>query len=198
MSQYFENDASVRSDIRRVSCWCKDKKLEFDTDPGVFSYNQVDDASMKLLRFVNLETENVLDLGCGYGLIGIFLKTKYPEISLTQSDVNERALELCRTNCLRNSIVSRIICSDGFERIEQIFDCIILNPPIHAGKEICLRLMRDALSHLNHGGMLYLVIRKKHGALSYIKDLEQIGIVSILDKKDGIIVFRVSPYVNSE
>ena len=197
MSQYFENDSSVRTDIRTVSCWCRDKNLMFDTDHGVFSYNQIDDASMKLVRFISLEDEIVLDLGCGYGFIGIYLKTKYPSIRLTQSDVNERALDLCRSNCLRNGTESDILSSDGFERIEQKFDCIVLNPPIHAGKETCLKLMVDALAHLNSGGLLYLDKKKKHGALSYLKELEQISSVNVLDRKEGICVFSASPLVEN-
>ena len=192
MSQYFENDDNVRSDIRTVTCWCGAKQLDFLTDHGVFSYNQIDDASMKLVRSLPSLTGKVLDLGCGFGFIGIYVKTKYPGIEIILSDVNERAVELARKNCEKNGAAAEVLLSDGFGNLEGEFDTIILNPPIHAGKPVCLGLIRDSVSHLSEDGTLYLVIRKKHGALSYVSELEKDFRTTVSDRKDGIFLITVS------
>ena len=193
MSQYFENDKDVISDPRPVTCWCGDRLLRFSTDHGVFSYGEIDDASLKLVRLCRSVSGDVLDLGCGYGFIGIYLKTKYPEIVLYQSDINERALELCTLNASENDINSKIIRSDSFESIDGFFNHIFLNPPIHAGKDICNELIDASYTHLKPEGSLYLVIRKKHGAEGYISRFENMEYkYSVLDKKDGIYVLMIS------
>ena len=194
MSQYFENDEKVISDPKTVSCWCGEQCLKLITDHGVFSYGEIDDASLKLVKFCSNIQGKVLDLGCGYGFIGIYLKTKYPHITLFQSDINERAIELCKKNCLSNSIDSTIIVSDGFSYIDSIFDYIVLNPPIHAGKEVCNKLIDDSYDHLNIGGELYLVLRKKHGSESYIKRFDTKYDLSVLDKKEGIYILSITKH----
>lgn len=192
MNHYFTNDASVQSDPISIPFWCGTKCLTFLTDHGVFSYKEIDDASLKMVQKTQRPSGDVLDLGCGYGFVGIYLKTKYPEIQLTQSDVNERAIKLCKQNCQINNIDSTVLVSDGFNEMKDSFDYIYLNPPIHAGKDLCRRLIDQALSHLNENGCVVVVIRKKHGAKSYIKWFEdQHYNYSMLDKKDDIYVISL-------
>ncbi|MBQ6628711.1 MAG: class I SAM-dependent methyltransferase [Methanobrevibacter sp.] len=193
MSQYFENDNQVISDPKSVTCWCGEHCLKLTTDHGVFSYGEIDDASQKLVKYCQSLKGDVLDLGCGYGFIGIYLKTKYPTINLYQSDVNERAVFLCKENCSTNNIQSTIIVSDGFSNIYSTFDYIVFNPPIHAGKTVCNSLIDTAFIHLNNGGVLFLVLRKKHGAEGYIKRFEDKEYdFSIIDKKDGIYIISIT------
>ena len=193
MSQYFENDNTIISEPRVVTCWVGEHFLQLMTDHGVFSYGEIDDASLKLVKYCNGLRGNVLDLGCGYGFIGIYLKKKYPEINLYQTDINERAINLCRINCDKNEISSTIILSDAFSNIDLMFDNIILNPPVHAGKDICYRLIEESYNHLNEEGSLYIVIRKKHGAESYIKFFDENEYdYLLLDKKNGIYVICVT------
>ena len=192
MSQYFENDKTIKSEPKTVTCWCGEHLLKLQTDHGVFSYGEIDDASLKLLKYCDGLRGKVLDLGCGYGFIGIYLKKKYPNIDLYQSDINERALNLCKMNCATNEITSTVVYSDAFSNLNITFDNIILNPPVHAGKEICYKLIDESINNLNKDGSLYIVIRKKHGADSYIKyckDREYDFL--ILDKKDGIYVISL-------
>ncbi len=192
MSQYFENDDNVLSLPKDTHYWVGAKCLTFKTDHGVFSYGEIDDASAVLIKKGPPCKGRVLDLGCGYGFIGITLKTMYPSIELYQSDINERALDLCKANCLNNGIVSIFVLSDGFESIEDSFDCIYLNPPIHAGKDICRKLITDSIKHLTPGGVLAIVIRKKHGAKSYLKWFTDNRIsYEIVEKKDDIYVINL-------
>ena len=193
MSQYFENDINIESDPKVVTCWCGDKNLSFITDHGIFSYGEIDDASLKLVRFCKNLNGEVLDLGCGYGFIGIYLKTKYPHITLYQSDINERALVLCKKNCDNNSVCSSIICSNSYDSLPFLFDDIVLNPPIHAGKDTCFKLITDSVDHLKKNGSMFIVIRKKHGADSYIRMFQNNRYnYSILDKKDNIYIIQIT------
>jgi len=193
MSQYFENDNSIISEPKTTVCWCGEHQLKFITDHGVFSYGEIDDASLKLVKVCQDLNGSVLDLGCGYGFIGIYLKKKYPIIDLYQTDINERALSLCKTNCNNNNVTSTILCSDGLSNIDIDFDNIILNPPIHAGKDVCFRLISESYDHLKKAGTLYVVVRKKHGAESYLKYLDERNInYLLLDKKERIYILRIT------
>ena len=177
MSQYFENDESIVSSPVSVTCWAGSKQLRFLTDNGVFSKGAVDDASLLLVRSLPPLTGRVLDLGCGYGFVGVWLAAKNGSIELVQSDVNRRALALCKENCAANGVSSTVVESDGFAALMGSFDAVVLNPPIHAGKEVCYRLYTEALAHLNKDGALYIVIQKKHGAASTKAWLQQQGAV---------------------
>ncbi|MBP1556013.1 MAG: class I SAM-dependent methyltransferase [Oscillospiraceae bacterium] len=186
MSQYFENDKSLKEDLRELTCWCGPRKLVFLTDSGVFSRTEIDDASLFLVRGIPALTGRVLDLGCGYGFIGIYSAVRNPGITLVQSDVTEKAVELCRRNCEANGVTSDVILSDGFVSIEGKFDSILLNPPIHAGKEVTFRLLEESVRHLADNGVLYIVIRKKHGASSMTDHLRTMSDTEIIKKEKGI------------
>ena len=71
MDQYFINNDNLESKIKEITCWCGTRMLTFETDRGVFSRNEIDDASLFMVRNVLKLNGNVLDLGCGYGVIGI-------------------------------------------------------------------------------------------------------------------------------
>ena len=186
LSQYFENDPFLKKDLRELTCWCGTRKLTFFTDSGVFSRTEIDDASLFLVRGIPEISGRVLDLGCGYGFIGIYTAVRNPGIELVQCDVNEKAVELCRKNCESNGVASLTAVSDGFGSIEGKFDAILLNPPIHAGKEVVTRLMEDSILHLAENGTLYIVIRKKHGAASVIEHLSSIAATQTVKKEKGI------------
>ncbi|MBR5045369.1 MAG: class I SAM-dependent methyltransferase [Oscillospiraceae bacterium] len=186
MSQYFVNDPSLKEDLRELKCWCGTHELTFLTDSGVFSRTEIDDASLFLVRGIPELAGRVLDLGCGYGFIGIYTAVRNPGIELVQSDVNERAAELCRINCEANGVISEVLVSDGFSSVEGKFDAILLNPPIHAGKDVTYRLAEESLQHLTGSGALYIVIRKKHGAASMIAHLSELCETEIIKKEKGI------------
>ncbi|MCL2372663.1 MAG: methyltransferase [Defluviitaleaceae bacterium] len=189
MSHYFIEDASIKPDIKKIHYSFGGHAFIFTTNAGVFSKDHVDHATDILLNTIPPLAGDLLDLGCGYGCIGIVL-AKANAINLTQADINQAALDLTKLNCKENGVASNIIKSDCFENIHGKFDTIILNPPIHAGKATTFKMYEGAFLHLNAGGKLYIVTLKKHGAEStQAKLLSIFGNCQPLYKKKGYFVF---------
>ena len=167
--------------------------LVFETDAGVFSRGEVDTGTRLLLEALPEEMHGeILDLGCGWGVIGISIARKWPGTQVTMADVNTRALDLSRKNAERNR--AEVICaeSDGMEALaDRNFDAVVTNPPIRAGKQVIYKMFADAAQRLKPGGALYLVIRKQQGAESCIRYLETIyAKVEKLDKSGGFWVLK--------
>ena len=182
---------------RPVECrWTyRGEELVFTTDAGVFSRGEVDTGTRLLLEALPEEMKGeILDLGCGWGVIGISIARKWPETRVTLADVNRRALELSRENAKRNR--ADVICaeSDGLSAFEgTIFDAVVTNPPIRAGKQVIYGMFADAAKHLAPGGALYLVIRKQQGAESCVRYLQTIyASVEKLDRSAGFWVIRAA------
>ncbi len=165
----------------------------FTTDNGVFSKTEIDEGSEILLSVVCERGVhgNVLDLGCGYGVIGITLKTQFPDTSVTMADINPRAVELARINCAQNSAPCDCLISDGFEMIHDTFDYVITNPPIRTGKKNIYGMFEAAYEHLCENGELIAVIRRKQGAESAVKKFQEIfGNCTILERDRGFWVIQ--------
>ena len=182
MNHYFSEKPEIKSEKKRIKYTIQNKKFEFITDNGVFSKSKVDFGTdlmlnefLKKNRGLEVEKIKILDIGCGYGAVSVILKSFYPEISITLSDVNERALELSEENLKKYGINDyHIIKSDAFEKITEKFDVILSNPPIRAGKDIIFKIYSEAYEHLNENGQFYCVIQTKHGAKSTQKKLMEI------------------------
>ena len=191
MEHYYSQDPSSKSEERIITYELNGVKYQFISDNGVFSKNHVDFATDFLLQTIYSKVVgDILDVGCGYGVIGICL-SKNPQVtSATMLDINRRALELARRNCHQNKASKvKIVESNGFENIQERFDTIITNPPIRAGKEVIYAMYQDAKEHLREEGKLFLVINKKHGAPSTIRFLQEVyGNCEIVDKKAGFHV----------
>lgn len=189
MSHYFIEDPSLKHDIKEIHYYFKDNKFIFTTNAGVFSKDHIDPATDILLRTLPELSGTMLDLGCGYGCIGIVLSKTY-SLSLTQADVNQAALDLTQLNCKTNGVSSTAVLSDCFSNIDGEFDTITLNPPIHAGKAVTYKMYEEAPAHLKKGGKLYVVTLKKHGAESTRAKLAEVfGNCDTLYKKKGYYVF---------
>lgn len=158
---------------------------------GVFSGQRIDAGTVVLLEFAQLPEGKVLDLGCGYGVVGIWVKRKHPSLEICMSDVNERAVTLAKQNARANGVSADIRTGDGLLPWEGIqFSSILLNPPQHAGKEICFRLMQEAHAHLAVGGTLQLVIRRNKGGKSFSAEMERVfGNVHEIGKAKGYGVY---------
>ena len=182
MNHYFSEKPEIKSEKKTIKYTIQNKKFEFITDNGVFSKSKVDFGTdlmlnefLKKNRGLEVEKIKILDIGCGYGVVSVILKSFYPEISITLSDVNERALELSEENLKKYGMNDyHIIKSDAFEKITEKFDVILSNPPIRAGKDIIFKIYSEAYEHLNENGQFYCVIQTKHGAKSAQKKLMEI------------------------
>ena len=192
MSHYFENDENLVSEIKPFSISINNTLFNFNTDNGVFSKGELDYGTNLLIKNVlklNIAGD-VLDLGCGYGAIGIIL-AKIANVSVTMSDINRRALHLTKMNAKKNNVSVSIIESDGYLNITDKFDYVISNPPNRVGKKKLYELLLDTKNHLNENGKLIIVIRKEQGALSLIKDMNQYYKIDVLDKDKGFFIISL-------
>ncbi|HOA14916.1 MAG TPA: methyltransferase [Bacillota bacterium] len=173
---YFSKDPKAASSPEAARYIYMGRSFTFDTDSGVFSKGKVDrgtDLLLEVLRQVG--SESFMDMGCGYGPVGICYKAAHPEAAVFMGDVNSRACELARRNAQANGVDVDVRQTDGFSSFEGAsFDCIAMNPPIRAGKEVLRRLMAQALEALQPKGRLYVVIRTRQGAGSMREFLESL------------------------
>ena len=172
---YYAKNPGATHDERRVIFEILGLKIQCTTDSGVFSREGLDMGTRILLEALPEASGRVLDLGCGWGPVGVALGKKYPAAELLLTDVNERAAELAARNLRDNGVTNaQVVCGEGFEKVEGVFDLIALNPPIRAGKSVIYDLFAEAAAHLTDGGALYIVIRKQQGAESAQKYLNTI------------------------
>lgn len=189
MSHYFIEDRSLKQDTKKIYYNYANNKFVFMTHAGIFSKDKIDHATDILLKTIPPLSGTLLDMGCGYGCIGIVLAKTY-SLQLTQVDVNQLAIDLTKKNCIENGVDSICIKSNCFDNVSGSFDTITINPPIHAGKAVTYKMYEDSLLHLNSGGKLYIVTLKKHGAEStYVKLKDTFGNCETLYKKKGYYVF---------
>lgn len=166
-------------------------ELTLETDSGVFSRTELDQGTRILINALPEELEgSVLDMGCGYGAIGIAIKQHWPQTTVTMADINERALGLAKLNALHNRVGCETVASDGFMQLSgRRYDVVITNPPIRAGKAVIYRMFADAQAALHADGRLYLVIRKQQGApsaLNYLRTL--FARCAVIEKEKGFWV----------
>jgi len=168
--------------------------FRFVTDAGVFSRDRVDFGSLLLIEAMRVgPADVVLDLGCGYGPIGAVAARLAPQGYIYMVDVNERAVELARRNLALNGIRNaEVRVSDGLVAVPGIvFDTILTNPPIRAGKQTVYRLLDEAYAALRPGGALWVVVQNKQGAPSMKRKLQELfGNVTDVARKAGYHVFR--------
>lgn len=191
--QYFDNNENLISKKREISVLLNDTKYTFISDNGVFSKGEVDYGSIALLKILLKQnfTGNILDIGCGYGTIGLILAKNFPECNFLLSDVNIRACALARENKKTFGVKNvEIIESDIFQNIDKNFDYIVTNPPIRAGKKVIYSIFEQSYHHLNQNGSLFIVIRRSHGAESAQKFIHSVfGNCELLKKDKGFYVY---------
>ncbi len=193
LEHYFTNNPDLKSELRNIIYKYKDYRLEFLSDNGVFSKDKLDFGSNLLLEsiFDNINEKHlkVLDVGCGYGFIGVSL-AKIIEAEVTMCDVNKRALHLTEKNCSLNKVSAQVLESDAYENITDIYDLIITNPPIRAGKEKVYEILDGARDRLKAKGELWFVIRKDQGAKSTISHLSENYDCEVVTKSKGFYIVK--------
>ena len=186
MSHYFTNDY-VESKEVKTKCIIKNTELTLITDNGVFSKKGLDFGTRTLLETIEDIKGQVLDFGCGYGPIGIYLKKTF-DVEVDAVDINERAMNLAKKNAELNKVNINIFESNIYENINNKYDYIVTNPPIRVGKKILYQILFEAKEHLNKNGELWLVIHKDQGAKTLAKNLEKEYTVEIKEKNKGFYI----------
>ncbi|VEE12566.1 ribosomal RNA small subunit methyltransferase C [Streptococcus anginosus] len=188
---YFAENPDAEHDIHELKVQLLGQKMTFLTDAGVFSKKMIDYGSQALLKCLDFhKQESVLDVGCGYGTLGLTL-VKAKEVEATLVDINQRALDLARQNAERNQVLATIFQSNLYQNVEGRFHHIISNPPIRAGKQVVHEVITGSYTHLLDGGDLTIVIQKKQGAPSAKAKMEDVfGNCEILKKDKGYYILR--------
>jgi 16S rRNA (guanine1207-N2)-methyltransferase len=193
-SHYFKNDSNVKSEERLIRFHFRGKLFELFSDNGVFSKNGLDEGSNILIEYILKLPLNgrLLDMGCGYGPIGLTLATFFENSFVDMFDINERAVNLARKNQEKLGIKNvEIGVSDGFKNVKNQYNFIFINPPIRAGKQVIYKMFEDTFASLCNDGNLVIVIRKSHGAPSAQKKLIEIfGNCEIKEKNKGYYILQ--------
>lgn len=138
--------------------------MEFKTSDEVFSPKNIDKGTLAMLSVIEFEGEHkVLDLGCGYGLVGIFFAKLIGPKNIVMTDIDPRAVELARENIALNKLEGiSLYESDGFKNIdENDFTLILSNPPYHADFSVPKEFIEKGFNRLTLGGRIYMVTKRK-------------------------------------
>lgn len=188
-NQYFENNDKLKSEERELSFYFRNQTLKFTSDLGVFSKGGIDFGSSLLLKnlIIKDNVKSVLDVGCGYGTIGITIAKTNPTVHVTMVDVNLRAINLTKKNCEKNGVTNyEVFESYAYDNVEKMYDVVVSNPPIRAGKQVVHTIILGAFEHLNEGGSMWCVIQKKQGAESALKVLREKYSNVVIHSKDKL------------
>ena len=200
MSHYYTTDNNLSSNIKEVEYTYRGNKLKYLVDNGVFSKDRVDFGTNVLLQNLPIFKDNskVLDVGCGYGAIGLPVAKSNKTILVEMVDVNLRAVELVKENIrINKSFNAMVYESNLYDNVKGEFDYIISNPPIRAGKKIVFGVVDDGFNHLVDGGEIYVVIQKKQGAPSLLKEMELVfGNAEIIAKESGYFIIKSIKKIN--
>ena len=188
---YFAEKPDAEHDIHKLQLNLLGQPMTFLTDAGVFSKKMIDYGSQVLLSTIDFSKgDAILDLGCGYGPLGLTL-VKSQAVKATLVDINLRALDLARKNAELNKVSAEIFQSNVYDQVTGIFDHIISNPPIRAGKQVVHQVITGSLEHLTLGGDLTIVIQKKQGAPSAKAKMEEVfGNCEVVKKDKGYYILR--------
>ena len=174
---YFSANPGSKHDFQELKAELRGMELRFKSDAGVFSKSKIDLGTKLLLKAVPQisGSKRILDLGCGYGVIGITVAKMFPESTVYMGDINERAVQLTNENAVLNGVTNVIVKpGEGFEPFTGLsFHLILTNPPIRAGKQVIYRLVDEAHLALEPGGWLAAVILTRQGSQSLAKKMEE-------------------------
>ncbi|WP_410772602.1 class I SAM-dependent methyltransferase [Fontibacillus sp. BL9] len=193
---YYTNQPATAHDRKVWDATLRGQAFRFISDAGVFSKGGVDYGSRVLIDAMEVPVDaRVMDIGCGYGPIGLSAARLASQGHVTMIDVNSRAVELAKENAAANRISNvTVLQSDLFAEVgEEKFDIVLTNPPIRAGKEIVHAIFEGAYERLHNGGSLWIVIQKKQGAPSAKQKLESLfDSVEEVTKDKGYRIYKAT------
>ena len=193
---YYAKNPTVAHDEKEITVDFHGNSLRFTTDAGVFSKGGLDDGSRLLIEDALEIDGRALDLGCGWGAVGVCIASVNQDVKFVFTDVNERAAALTEKNLRKNGVKGcSVVSGDGFSAVTGKFDHILLNPPIRAGKATIYRLFEEAREYLNPEGCLHIVMMTRQGADSARKKLDELfGNCEITSRGSGykVMVSRLT------
>ncbi|MBW2992535.1 methyltransferase [Candidatus Woesearchaeota archaeon] len=190
MVHYYDEKQKSKFSLRKFKARLRGNELEFYSGSGVFSKKKVDKGTMVLVENCIVKGD-VLDMGCGIGVVGVAVKKDCPSCDVYMTDINKRAVKLARMNTELNKVKIKLFQGDLYEPLKgKRFNTILSNPPYTAGREVCYKIIEDAKKHLVDGGSLQLVARHQKGGKMLERKMEEIfGNVKELVKKSGYRVY---------
>ncbi len=189
---YTERPTSLLEVKRAMFATKHGMEISFQTPSGVFSFGHIDRATRTLIEAFYYRPGALLDIGCGYGAIGITLKKTYPDLDLFMSDINERAVRYAKVNMKNANIVGTVRQGSLYEPWEGLaFDTILSNPPMAAGKNVWTELVERSVGFLKPGGSLQIVAFHRKGGERVMKTMKTVfGNLAVLVKTGGIWVYE--------
>ncbi|MCD6139808.1 MAG: class I SAM-dependent methyltransferase [Thermococcus sp.] len=185
MSHYYSQEPNVPLKTRMIEVVIRGERFIFITSSGVFSFGKLDIGTNLLIENMVLEKNwRVLDLGCGYGAIGIVASRFVNYVVMI--DINKRAVSIAKKNLKINNVKNaEVRWGHLYEPVKgERFHSIITNPPVHAGKDVLREIVINAPLHLYDGGLLQIVIRTNQGA-KYIKSLMERNFKEVIEVSKG-------------
>ncbi len=146
-----------------ISTKIKDIDMVFETAPSIFSPNSIDTGTLAMLSIIDfLPYDKVLDLGCGYGVVGILAGKLIGEENVIMCDISEQAIKYANINLHINHVPNiKIKLSDGYKNIEENdFTLILSNPPYHVDFSIPKHFIEVGFKKLVMGGKLVMVTKR--------------------------------------
>lgn len=189
VEHYFSEKQNSENKKVELNVKLKGDSFLLFSSSGIFSKKELDDATRLLIENAVLG-KKILDLGCGYGVVGISILRKRKDAEVYFSDVNERALELTRENLKRLNLQGKVVKSDVFGNLAETFDTILSNPPMAAGREVCFRIIEESHIHLSNGGTLQFVARHNKGGKTLSEKMKDVfGNVETIASAGGFRVY---------
>ena len=192
MTHYYDKKQTSKLKIRQIKSIMRDHLFSFRTGSGVFSIKGVDAGTKLLVNSCIIDDKwTVLDLGCGYGVVGIALKKVKPSMDVFMVDVNERAVTLAEKNAELNDVKPHIVKGHLFEPFNKmLFNSIIVNPPYVAGKKFIYNMIEESKRHLVHSGLLQMVAKHQKGGKAISAKMEEVfGNVEDIARESGYHVY---------
>jgi len=191
MTHYYSKTQTSDLQISTIQARLRGKEIKLSSGSGVFSVKKIDRGTELLIEECHIKNDDkVLDLGCGYGAIGVALGKSF-DIELTMTDINQRAARLAKINAKQNGVKATVKDGDMYKPVkEKKFDAILTNPPYTAGRAICYKMIEGAKDHLEENGTLQLVARHQKGGKTLEKKMEEVfGNVEVIGKGAGYRVY---------
>ena len=189
LNHYFAEHPKSKMRLGIIRTHLRGKSFEFLTASGVFSKKRVDLGTRLLIESMVLPQEGyVLDIGCGYGAVGIAAAIFNPNLRVIMVDVNERAVRLARQNAEKN-YVSNVEVRRGYlyEPVKDlVFSCVLSNPPVSAGMETVKAIISEAPEHMASKALFQMVVKSKIGGKRLLMVFEEaFGNIEVLARKSG-------------